>query len=102
MTRRRAHAHQHERRYVDATDEDLQAWWQAMRKPPIGPKQDDAFRVMRAYRNADRRDADAMCKAGHWRQVDKITEPIAFRGSVLPWPFERVPLHFGGSRGVYL
>lgn len=87
---------------ADITDEDVRAWWVAMGRPQVGPAQDQAFKVMRDYRDADRADADIMCKAGHWRSVDKITEPIIFRGPVLPWPFEQVPLHAGGYRGVYL
>jgi hypothetical protein len=52
-------------------------------------------------RYADRRDADLMCKAGHWRR-DGVTQALWFTGSTLPWPYELLPIDCGGAVGVYL
>jgi hypothetical protein len=56
------------------------------------------------YRPDDRKDADIMCKAGHWR-AEGITFPIWFNGPLLPWSVEEdhtQRLWVGGNVGRYL
>jgi hypothetical protein len=81
------------------TDEDCVAWARALWQLP--PMSRWVLIVLERYQAADRRDADIMCKAGHWRR-DGVSEPLCFTGATLPWPYELVPIDCGGAVGVYL
>jgi hypothetical protein len=82
------------------TEEDCEIWaWVAWRWRPRGTQ----AMLRRSACEADRRDADIMRKAGHWRR-EGITEPVCFRGRALPWYIEQgdVRIHVGGCVGRYL
>lgn len=57
------------------------------------------------YRHTDQIDADIMCKAQHWRHADKVTEPLRFQGSALPYWIAKGAeecIQVGGAMVVYL
>lgn len=86
---------------VDLTELDVLIWAVVSRR--FSPAA-SVRAIVETALQSDSVDATIMCKAGHWRGWDYITEPIWFRGPRLPWHIEQdeVRIHVGGAVGRYL